>query len=205
VHAYDDSAPGAERVVLRDGSPVTTRLLTAGDEAAIGSWFAGLGAETRYARFFAWLEQLDERLQAALALVDHADYEAGTAIGPDGATIGIARYMRSAEPISAEVAVAVADDWRGKGVASILLQRLAARARAAGIESFVALCLATNHAVIRALSRLGPTTVSPPDTGVVEVRIDLTGDSPSAGRGAGRPDELDDRVKEEPCLTQLAV
>ena len=60
----------------------------------------------------------------------------------------------------------------------MLLERIATRARSVGIEQFIAMCLATNHTVIRLLSRLGPTTVGPSDAGVVEVRIDLTSTRP---------------------------
>ena len=72
----------------------------------------------------------------------------------------------------------MADAWRGRGIASMLLERVATRARAAGIEEFIAICLATNHAVIRLLSRLGATTVGPSDAGVVELRIDLKSTRP---------------------------
>jgi len=161
-------------VILRDGSTVMIRPLAAGDEAAITSWFAGLGGETRYARFFAWLERLDDRTQSELARVDHFDHEAIAAVAPDGTTVGIARYIRTGEARAAEVAVAVADDWRGQGIARMLLERVATSARAVGIERLTAICLATNHTVIRLLSRLGPTTIGPPDAGLVELRIDLT-------------------------------
>ena len=123
-----------EPVILRDGSTVMIRPLAAGDTAAITSWFAGLGAETRYARFFAWLERLDDRTQSELAGVDHFDHEAIAAVAPDGTTVGIARYIRTGEARAAEVAVAVADDWRGQGIARMLLERVAASARAVGIE-----------------------------------------------------------------------
>jgi hypothetical protein len=83
-----------ERVVLRDGSSVVIRPLAAGDGAAIASWFAGLGVETRYARFFAFLERLDPRTQSDFARVDHFDHEAIAAVAPDGATVGVARYIR---------------------------------------------------------------------------------------------------------------
>jgi L-amino acid N-acyltransferase YncA len=179
-----DAMVDAKRVTLRDGSTVVIRPLVAGDEAAIASWFAGLGAETRYARFFAWLERLDRWTQSALARVDHFDHEAVAAVAADGTTVGIARYIRTATPGVAEVAVAVADACRGKGIASLLLERIATSARAAGIERFIAVCLATNHTVIRLLSRLGPTSIGPSDAGVVELRIDLTGTNrpePSTG------------------------
>ena len=74
----------------------------------------------------------------------------------------------------------MADAWRGRGIVSMLLERVATRARAAGIEQFIAICLASNHTVIRLLSGLGPTTVGPSDAGVVELRIDLKSPVPIA-------------------------
>ena len=92
------SLTDVERVVLRDGSGVVIGPLVAGDEAAIASWFAGLAAETRYARFFASLKQLDHRTQSELARVDHFSHEAIAAVAPDGSTVGIARYLRVGKP-----------------------------------------------------------------------------------------------------------
>ena len=99
-----------------------------------------------------WLERLDPHTQAKLARIDHINREA----------------------------VAVGDDWRGQGIAGMLLERIAARARAVGIEHFTALCLATNDTVIRLLSRLGQTTITPDDAGIVKLRMDLTGRDPGA-------------------------
>ena len=162
-----------ERVVLRDGSSVVIRPLAAGDEAAIASWFAGLGAETRYARFFVVLERLDRRTQSELARVDHFNHEAIAAVASRR------KHGRNrALPTHRQ-----AQERRGRGRGG---RRLAGRASPAccsngsqpgrarpGIEQFIAICLASNHAVIRLLSRLGPTTVGPSDAGVVELRIDL--------------------------------
>jgi RimJ/RimL family protein N-acetyltransferase len=160
--------------VLRNGERIVVRPLAAGDERAIAEWFAALSAETRHARFLAPMKQLNRRLESELAWVDHLDREAISAVAPDGTTVGIARYNRMGRSATAEVAVAVADRWRGLGIASMLLEAVAEKARARGIKRFVALCLASNHAVIRVLSRLGPTSVGPSDVGVVNVHIDLT-------------------------------
>jgi RimJ/RimL family protein N-acetyltransferase len=175
------SAIDRDRVVLRDGSSVVIRPLAAGDEATIDEWFAGLGPETRYARFLTSLKLLDPRTRSRLASVDHRDHEAITAVALDGTIVGIARYMRAPRSVTAEVAVAVVDHWTGRGLATLLLERIAARARAAGILSLSAWCLASNGAIIRLLRRIGPTTIDPPAAGVVKVRIDLT----SAGRDPG--------------------
>jgi RimJ/RimL family protein N-acetyltransferase len=163
-----------EYVTLKNGATVVIRPLIDGDEAAIASWFAGLGSETRYARFLGQVKRLDRRVQSDLAHVDHVDHEAISAVAPDGETIGIARYIRIGHTGGAEVAVAVADDWRGQGLAGMLLARVAAKARLAGIQRFSATCLATNHVVIRLLSRLGDTRIYPSNVGIVDLRIDLT-------------------------------
>ena len=105
---------GWEHVVLRDGSSIVIRPLVAGDEPTIDAWFAALGPETRFARGFPMtLERLDRRTRARLACVDHRDHEAITALASDGTTVGIARYMRTPGSVTAEVAVAVVDRWRG--------------------------------------------------------------------------------------------
>ena len=49
----------------------------------------------------------------------------------------------------AELAFAVADDWQGQGVATILLAHLAQAATAAGIETFTATVLSENHRMLQ--------------------------------------------------------
>jgi GNAT superfamily N-acetyltransferase len=179
-----------ERLVLRDGSSVVIRLLDAGDETGITTWFtscfAGLGAEKLYARLFVLLDWLDRFAKSALAGVDRLGLEPIAAFTPDGVTVGIARCLPVSKAASAEVAVAVAEAWQGRGITTALLERVAARARSVHIEQLTARCLASDDTLIRVLSRLGPTTVEPSSVGLVNVRIDL-GSAPlhrpvSAGR-----------------------
>jgi len=176
------SNAAAERVVLRGGETVVIRPLISGDEAAVAGWFEALSAETRYARFLSCQKRLDRRTQSDLATVDHFDREAVAAVATDGSTIGIAGYTRVGTSSTAELAVAVADSWLGQGIATMLLERVTALARTRGFGCFTALCLASNHPVIRLLSRLGPTTVGAADVGLVELRIDL-----NSTRAAPRP------------------
>src|SRR5205085_12522383 len=65
-----------------------------------------------------------------LARID-ANHHAVVAV-VDGEPIGIARLVRDGD--TAEVAFAVADDWQGRGIGTVLVERLAADARAAGIR-----------------------------------------------------------------------
>ena len=166
-----------ERLVLRDGSSVVMRLLDTGDEAGITSWFAscfpGLGAEMLYARLFVLLEWLDRFAKSALADVNRLGLGPIAAFAPDGVTVGIARCVPVSKSASAEVTVAVAEAWQGRGIATALLERVAARARSVDIEQLTARCRASDDTLIRVLSRLGPTTVEPSSVGLVSVRIDL--------------------------------
>ena len=141
----------------------------------------GLGPETRYERFLASVARLNDRTLAQLAQVDHHEHEALTAVTAEGATVGIARYIRLPQPGTAELAVAVADQWQGRGIASLLLHRIAARARAAGMRWLIVECLASNTAIVRLLSRLGPVPTAPPAFGVMELRLDLGPASTTAG------------------------
>jgi acetyltransferase len=158
---------------LRDGSVTAIRPLLAGDVAAVAAWFEGLGEETRYARFLAGIKRLNDRIRSQLAQVDHWNHEALTAVMADGAIAGISRYIRLPEPGTAEVAVVVTDRWRGRGIATLLAQRIAARAQAAGICRLTVHCLSSNTAILRLLRRLGMMTTTPAALGVVEIRIDL--------------------------------
>lgn len=174
-----------ERLVMRDGSSVVIRPLDTGDEAGITSWFTscfpGLGAEKLYARLFVLLEWLDRFAESALAGVDRLGREPIAAFAPDGVTVGIAGCLPVSKSASAEVTVAVAGAWQGRGIATALLERVAARARAVGIEQLTARCLASNDALIRLLSRLGPTTVGASGVGLVDVRVGL-GSAPRSSR-----------------------
>ena len=129
---------------LRDGSVIELREVRPTDKDALASGFARLSPESRYRRFFSSLDRLSAADLAYLTEVDHHDHEAVIAFDPDGGTVGVARYVRGAEPDTAEVAVAVVDDWQGKGVGTALLERLTERAAENGIEQFVALVLHEN-------------------------------------------------------------
>jgi RimJ/RimL family protein N-acetyltransferase len=69
--------------------------------------------------------------------------------------IAVARFVRLADdPTAAEVAIVVADDWQRRGVGTELTERLAERAREAGIRRFTATMSSDNVAAHRLMSRL---------------------------------------------------
>jgi GNAT superfamily N-acetyltransferase len=113
-----------------------------------------------------------------------------------GKGLGIVHYVRSLErPGVAEVALTVIDDWQGRGLGTLLLEVISARARQDGIKTFTALMLAENRKMRDLLDRLGPVRVIGEECGTVEVEVAIpdVGVAPelrevlrvSAGRRAG--------------------
>ena len=161
--------------MLRDGSRILIRPIEPGDKDKLVEGFERLSPESRYRRFLTPMARLSPRLLRYLTEVDHHDHEALVAVSAEGAEpIGVARFIRLVdEPDVAEVAVAVVDDWQGRGAGTELLRRLAARAVDEGIECFTATCLATNEDVLALLEGIAPTRVTETKDALVEVEVTL--------------------------------
>jgi nucleotide-binding universal stress UspA family protein/RimJ/RimL family protein N-acetyltransferase len=155
------------------------RPVTPDDRAVIRQAFERLGPESRYRRFFGPMPALSDRDLNYLTRVDHHDHEALVAIEPEtGDGVGVARYVRTS-PDAAEPAIAVVDDWQGRGVGTRLMDALVERALAEGIQRFDAPVLAANHEAIAVLERIGPTSKRSSGR-EIELRIDLpTGPEPT--------------------------
>ncbi len=136
----------AELVRLRDGSAVTIRRASARDEPQLRSFLDGLCLQARRLRFFTVAADLGSAARLAAA----ADAEHCGLIAHDetGMLVGHATYVTLADPTHAEVAVEVADHLHGRGLGTILVERLAAIAEEQGITHFVAEVLAENRAML---------------------------------------------------------
>jgi len=148
---------GSERIHLGEGLDLLVRPVRPDDRQRIAQAFERLSPETRYRRFFAPLQRLNDQDLRYLTEVDHRDHEALVAVNPEnGGIVGVARYVRSQDPKEAEVAVVVGDPWQGRGVATWLLQRLVERARQEGIDHFTALVMSDNEQALELFRHLAP-------------------------------------------------
>jgi GNAT superfamily N-acetyltransferase len=118
-------------ITLRDGSHVRIRQGHHTDRELLRRGFERLSAESRYRRFLAPMKELTESTVRYLTEIDHHDHEAMIALDEQtGEGIGVARYVRDPDhPDVAEVAVTVIDDWQGRGLGTLLLEVISARAR----------------------------------------------------------------------------
>src|SRR3954451_13881222 len=127
-----------ERVRLRDGSRVIVRPVRPEDREMFAAGFQRMSGESRYRRFMSHKKKLSERELDFFTRLDHDLHEAVGAIDVDsGEGVGVARMHRHPDdPSLAEAAVTIADDWQGRGLGGLLLDRLVKRARQLGVTHF---------------------------------------------------------------------
>jgi RimJ/RimL family protein N-acetyltransferase len=151
--------PEPRRSRLRDGSAVLVRPILPEDRDRLREGFHRLSPEARYQRFLATVSDLSDAQLRHLTEVDYHDHMAWVALDPgrpDLPVVGVARYIRvEGHPDVAEVAVTVADGWRGKGVGTLLLELLSEWAWAHGVRTFRAFTFETNDAMIRIFRDIG--------------------------------------------------
>jgi GNAT superfamily N-acetyltransferase len=170
----------SDQVTIRDGSAILIRPIEPDDKQSILTGFENLSPDSRYRRFFAPLQRLSKRDLAYLTEVDHHDHEALIAHSVPGEPIGVARFVRSEDPVRAEVAVAVVDHWHNRGLATALLTRLVGRARAEGVRIFTATTLPDNRDAISLMRSLGEPRQVGPSSSTIDLEIELP------HRGLGR-------------------
>jgi GNAT superfamily N-acetyltransferase len=189
--AAHDSDPGqvaevldaaAEHVRLKDGSEVRIRPVVPSDRKLFVEGFQHFGAESRQSRFLGMKKELTEKDLDFLTNVDHEEHEAIGAIDVDtGAGVGVARMMRDPKcpGVCAEAAVAVVDDWQGRGLGGVLLGRMVARARELGVDRWMAVLRTDNRAMLTLFQRTGNVSVREREGNVTTIEVELPVDGPA--------------------------
>jgi acetyl coenzyme A synthetase (ADP forming)-like protein len=155
-------------VVLRDGSTVHVRPVRPDDEGPLLEFFRGLSAETRLLRFFT--PTTDDALAGYVARYVDVDYVRRfglvATIGAPERIIAHAMYAALDEQ-RAEVAFAVADDYQGRGLGTIMLGHLAEVAAANGVHLFEAEVLPDNVRMLDVFRNAGFPTQARVESGEV--------------------------------------
>jgi acetate---CoA ligase (ADP-forming) len=168
--------PASPRLVLRDGTVATVRRSTPEDREAMRRFFHELSPESRRRRFFTAGEPADTLVDR---LCDSSDGQRSVTLVAvrmmDGDTriIAVGSYLAT-DPVAAEAAFAVDDRYQGKGLATELLERLAAIAADHGFRRFDATTLAENNAMLAVFRDSGFEVRSKSAYGTVEVALALT-------------------------------
>ncbi|MDR7481713.1 MAG: GNAT family N-acetyltransferase [Armatimonadota bacterium] len=148
-------------VVLRDGSTVHLRPVRRTDEAALLTFFRALSEQARALRFFTRTsdEALGPLVNKMVAVDYRRRYGIVATVGTPERIIGHAMYA-TLDGDRAEVAFAVADDYQGRGLGTLMLGHLAEHAAECGIRLFEAEVLPTNLRMLEVFRNAGfPTEV----------------------------------------------
>ena len=176
----------SSEVILRDGTRVLIRPIRADDKRLLEEGFKRLSPESRYWRFLHYFERLTAGELRYLTEIDYHDHFAWVAIGlddPDHPGLGVARYIRDGNrPNQAEAAVAVIDDYQGRGLGTMLLSKLADTARDNGIDAFVAYLAPESPVVTHLLGGVSATVTNEDD--LLRVVVPIGGDDPGPGNQA---------------------
>jgi GNAT superfamily N-acetyltransferase len=148
-------------VGLSDGRKVRICPIVPSDAPELAEAIRTADSETLRARFLGAPPPLTDAVLARLTEVDYVTRFALIAHSK-GRGVAIARYAaeQPAEDgsVTAEVAVAVAPEWRRVGLATVLIEELGRRALECGITNFSALYSAGNRPVAE-LARQGSARV----------------------------------------------
>src|SRR5215475_4945140 len=194
------------RLVLRDGTVASVRTATPADREAIRQFFHDLSPDSRRKRFFTLAEPSDSVIEL---MADSSDpHRALTLIvhrlrSENLRPVAVASYV-AIGPNVAEAAFAVDDRFQGKGLSTLLLERLAIRASQYGFEKFQATTLSDNMPMLEVFRDSGFAIRSKTTAGVVELQLSLT---PSADgvRSAESRDRAATAASLVPMLTPRAV
>ncbi|MFB7280712.1 GNAT family N-acetyltransferase [Streptomyces hydrogenans] len=178
AHAYPDHWEAD--VVLRDGGTARIRPITADDADRLVSFYEQVSDESKYYRFFAPYPRLSAKDVHRFTHHDFVD-RVGLAATVGGEFIATVRYDRiddrgrpaSTPADEAEVAFLVQDAHQGRGVASALLEHIAAVARERGIRRFAAEVLPANTKMIKVFTDAGYTQKRSFEDGSVRLHLDL--------------------------------
>jgi acetyltransferase len=172
-------------LVLRDGSSCRLRAIRPEDAQSLQQFVRSMSQETRYFRFVASIKELSPRQLARYTQIDYwrdmaliAEI-AVPAAGETGAAppessdaeplprrfAGVARYMLNADMHSCEFAIAIADDWQGRGLGRLLMQSLIEVAQSRQLTTMNGMILAQNHKMAKLMQRLGFVLRQDPEDG----------------------------------------
>jgi GNAT superfamily N-acetyltransferase len=160
---------------MRDGSKLRLRELRSSDREMLKAFFESCSPEAIRYRFMAPLRSLPDGLLDSLANADGSRQVAlilTKGAGNDEMIVAEGRYvMFEDRPGVADVAFLVADDFRRRGIATLLIEELMEIASRNGVKQFSVDVLGDNWAMLALLRKLGLSGSGRVSQGVVRFEI----------------------------------
>lgn len=145
-------------VLLKDGRPAYLRRASADDLAALGSFLQRVSDHSMAYRFFGNTPrgpQVAERLIAPEVHGTGLSLVVTVGEGERAKIVGVGSYERAEDRPVAEVAFLVEDQFQGRGIGMLLLERLAMGAEDEGLERLEAVVMPENQRMLRIFTDSG--------------------------------------------------
>ncbi|MDE1180348.1 GNAT family N-acetyltransferase [Paraburkholderia sp.] len=159
------------------GQRITVRPIRPEDETAHHDFVTAMTPEDLRLRFFGAVGAFDHSQLARMTQIDYDREMAliATAVDEQGATrtLGVVRAIADPDNDTAEFAVAVRSDQKGRRLGRLLMEKIIAYARARGTRWLVGEALRENAPMIALAKLCGFTVSTTEDPGVVGFRLAL--------------------------------
>ena len=162
----------AATVVLGDGETAFIRPLVPSDQPALLTFHERQAPESLYKRFFSPKPSLTPKELDHFTTVDMVDRVA-LAVEVHDELVAWSSYERWAGRDEAEAAFMVDDEHHGRGIATLMLEHLAAIARTNGIDRFTAEVLSDNRGMLAVFAKAGWPLQRRFESGVVDLDWEL--------------------------------
>lgn len=149
-----------EEARLKDGRCVVLRPIRPDDAPRLQEAFTHLSPETIYLRFFEAANALSDQQARQLATVDYRQRMAFVgSVQEEGQErlVAVARYSVTpqSEPLIAEAAIVVRDDYQGLGLGKLAMKQLVRYAQAQGVRGLYATVHTANARILNFIRSSG--------------------------------------------------
>ena len=168
----------SEYVLLRDGERVFLRASTAEDVPAVEALMRSVSRESLQMRFMGAVAYVARSVIEIMCGGEPRDRLCLLAIvgkEPEARVVGIGNYISLGVGGKAEVAFLVQDDFQGRGISTLLLERLAGIAAGQGFVGFEAEVLYENQPMINVFRDSGFEVVQALEGGSIHVNFPVGG------------------------------
>ena len=144
--------------LLSDGTELTMRPIRPEDAHIESRFVRGLSQRSRHYRFMYAMKELTPEMLSSFTQIDYDREMALIAVVREQGEehqIGVARYVTNPDGQSCEMAVVVADEWQGKGIATTLLESLIEVARSRRLRRMEGIVLSDNRSMLQLARRHG--------------------------------------------------
>ncbi len=190
-----------EHVLLKDGLGVLLRPATLDDVPLVKDLLHRVSRESLQMRFMATIAEVPHETVVQMCSGDFTERGCLLAIEGEGdaeRVIGLGDYIGYGDGRTAEVSFLVDDAYQGRGIGTLILERLAGIAAAFGYVEFEAEVLWENRAMINVFRSSGFDLHQVTDSGVIHVEFPI--DAPRALRERG---EIRERIATANSLAPL--